>query len=1119
MAEDYNKLKNQILVGNNAKTIRDHLVELENNPKNHQRRWFWELLQNAKDVYVKGRPLKVKLILEGDKLIFMHNGAPFDAEELIHIIFHGSTKDQLEGKTGKFGTGFMTTHLLSKVVDVTGNDKIGAYVDFKLDRSAHDVNTLKEALDVAYETLIGQLNERKVVDMGEFPTRFTYHLSDKTRKVAEDGIAELKLIASTVLAFNDTIQAIEVIENGSPWIINVLSRDTYGENIGSKVVCAINDIKLPTSNLVYVSKEDLQISVLIDAEKDYIRPLPANIPRIFLDFPLFGSEHIGLPIIINSKSFQPLRERTGIYLNPADTEGTHALENQTLITEAMEVFPSLCDKLSDLGCLDLMYLFDFRCPQILDWLDGDFMKKLYLKALKEFFDIPVIPFPDDEHKVSLKSLNNLLLPVLPDDYQQSLPSFYNLVAILFPVQVPEKNEWVVWNDFRQNWKSIDNELTLLSFDYGCTELLAYIESEKVYSVFWSKHFQLESDGIKWLNQLYELVGLTEQSNLLKSKQSIPNQKGKFVALNPEKLNIDAILDEELKDIADLTGWDVRESLVMSSIDSLDESLAPEKLKEFLTKLIAKVTDNKNELVTIRDATRNPLTRLTSWCFDNDQQKLLSIPFIFSNDKDDNPKAEARLLSTEEKILVPVEWWPVGLNTYDQLVSQRFLMSQIYNQILSPEKIQILSDLNVVYLSPLIYDAQVLKRDEIIDLMTPEAQAKLPADQETEFEEKSITVAKLVWFESGDDHSILKRTRDSKKKTGALVRFLVTQLILADPSWTQTAEVESTKGEKYLIHPCFWLYRLFNNTWVSVGSRKNESANAQNMTPYVRDLKLTGNLLMPEVRKFFGVLNISVTDILKNIKYGDSEIKRDEWESAIVSILHSDVDPKDAAAMVNDSAVVQFYKDRKAEREFVENNQQIGKLFEQKFRELFEKPEHQSAGLIIRRVHVGRDYEVAITNDLLNNEKKEELFEVAKGNQKLLLELKATKMDRVGMTTPQVELALKTVEENGLYTLVVFPYITKEDITLENVEQKCRFVVDIAASLVEPYSNKKSLDNKVEIETHRSDVAISCRYEDVKFSIMDSLWGDEKTFETFKPWLFNNISQSSNAFENSRGDES
>jgi hypothetical protein len=44
MAEDYNNLKNQILVGNNAKTIRDHLVEQDNNPKNHQRRWFWELL-------------------------------------------------------------------------------------------------------------------------------------------------------------------------------------------------------------------------------------------------------------------------------------------------------------------------------------------------------------------------------------------------------------------------------------------------------------------------------------------------------------------------------------------------------------------------------------------------------------------------------------------------------------------------------------------------------------------------------------------------------------------------------------------------------------------------------------------------------------------------------------------------------------------------------------------------------------------------------------------------------------------------------------------------------------------------------------------------------------------
>jgi HSP90 family molecular chaperone len=53
----------------------------------------------------------------------MHNGTPFEEFSLNHLFFKKtSKKDKVEGKPtiGNFGTGFLTTHLLSKRIEISG---------------------------------------------------------------------------------------------------------------------------------------------------------------------------------------------------------------------------------------------------------------------------------------------------------------------------------------------------------------------------------------------------------------------------------------------------------------------------------------------------------------------------------------------------------------------------------------------------------------------------------------------------------------------------------------------------------------------------------------------------------------------------------------------------------------------------------------------------------------------------------------------------------------------------------------------------------------------------------------------------------------------------------------
>ena len=112
--------RDNALISNNAQTIYDNLNEIINLGGNEKRRWLWELMQNAKDSASEEKKINIKVEILDDIVNFFHDGMPFKDEEVIHLIYLGLTKKDLEDKTGKFGTGFLTTHLLSKKVSVKG---------------------------------------------------------------------------------------------------------------------------------------------------------------------------------------------------------------------------------------------------------------------------------------------------------------------------------------------------------------------------------------------------------------------------------------------------------------------------------------------------------------------------------------------------------------------------------------------------------------------------------------------------------------------------------------------------------------------------------------------------------------------------------------------------------------------------------------------------------------------------------------------------------------------------------------------------------------------------------------------------------------------------------------
>jgi len=140
-----------------ADKIRTTLSTIKNNPNVSSRRWVWELMQNATDVRYEDKKISVKIILNEDKLEFKHNGKYFGINNILGILQQVSSKNSLnlEGQTGKFGTGFIGTHLLSDIIDIKGILKVNEN-DFKefqirLDRSEKSSEELAKNVEKSIE--------------------------------------------------------------------------------------------------------------------------------------------------------------------------------------------------------------------------------------------------------------------------------------------------------------------------------------------------------------------------------------------------------------------------------------------------------------------------------------------------------------------------------------------------------------------------------------------------------------------------------------------------------------------------------------------------------------------------------------------------------------------------------------------------------------------------------------------------------------------------------------------------------------------------------------------------------------------------------------------------------
>ncbi len=547
-----------------ADKIVQTLSKVRNKESLTSKRWLWELLQNAKDIPNRFGAVRVVIELSGDKVKFSHNGDPFTLNNVISLIQQVSSKSSTnedEEVTGKFGTGFISTHIISPKILVRGvvNYK-GAYrqLSMELDREGNSSETLMPKIESALR-FIDQIEDEMLFHVipdyqelrheSSMDSSFTYELgNEKSKSFALTGITDLQNTMPQTLANVTFLGAIKAITPDG--IIEYKKTKIQFEPHITGYEIESTDAE--TKKFLVFGGEDISlIAEVVSWEPLSLEENFAKGPNLYRDFPLIGSNKFHFPFIISSSFFNPTEDRDCLVLNSAEDD---SLKNRELIESAISLAIEFSKWLIDKQAQNLYTCFHSRIPEPKeDWTEES---KLWFTNLQVKWRNTLRGMPLIETSSGLRlTVEESIFPEYGDSEDARL-KFYDIALALYGEhKIPSKKLLLGClqalgpksKEARQTW---GEQLSL-----GIDELLRYISSFENEASILTKHFSQDRVAFSmWISEVLGFVETHGESSLLDVYAIIPSQSGQFLRLkNVYAEEHGELLSDDLIDILAIFG--------------------------------------------------------------------------------------------------------------------------------------------------------------------------------------------------------------------------------------------------------------------------------------------------------------------------------------------------------------------------------------------------------------------------------------------------------------------------------------------------------------------------------------------------------------------------------------
>ena len=1021
------ELKDRVLSENTAQGILIHLRNNESDREGRQRRWVWELLQNARDASSDDVTRLVASIKVGDsELVFRHNGRGFTADEVAHLIFHGSTKVDDESTIGQYGSGFLTTHLLSPEIDVSGHLNDGSPFGFCLKREISSVGALSESMDQALDEFYASVDSDMEATSGGFTTCFRYPLSIDSANIVKEGIETLRRCAPFVVVFNRQFRRIDIEAQDETMRFEVIERCQLQQEGLQRVTVGVRDgDTLSEREYILAQGERSSVTIPMEPSEDGSTCLPLeDIPKLFLGFPLLGTENFSFPTVVNSFEFAPTEDRDGVYLGQGHDERNYT--NQAIIEEACALHVKLIQFAAESRWKNVHMLAGI--PPISEptsassiWLQGQLEQ-----LVEQIRETPAVLCGKEP-----TAPEDAILPVAGNDVGvETLWSLLNEVED-FRRHLPQRNEAAGWCDAIESWEAVKGcESTSFGEVVDGAKLVSHIECETLNNL----QGLLREDvcSIEWLNRLYAFLKDDSFDGLIRERCFILDQAGRLDKLS--NLYRDAGVDDDLKDIADeLLKLRVRESLRDSRLTSLADEVGK---GDYGNEDVAqKIIDALKRLCltnALTDGFAQASPRMLAWIVAQQEWSyLIGFP-AFSVGPDDG-RREALWLGQQGEDnadipLAPVKAWAEGLQQFVDLFPWRHIVADAFYSVMpAPDIWQTLNTQGYVR------TGVVLTSDRSIGEFLPDE--PLPEGEEHTAVE-TVAVTDLV-FLSKDRIGIMARVRDSQDRARLFWRFLTEWLVAHDIESLDPKIAKCECGDCHRYYPASWLVPLVRNRWVPQGNDIRDHATAQSLAKLLRDDWTPASLSETSLSvKLLEAMQITRLNLMREFVVSDDE-SRAILDNAMTGILASTKGDLSHVSqfvedMKTDKDLPDYLAERRKRRQKVHENQRLGKRVEELVKESLE-----GEGFIVKPTGIGSDF--VIEHDLI--EEGEEIgIELSRNDQKWLVEVKATRDQRVRMTAKQAETAAEKGE--GFLLCVVPAGEDQTNLEKDDVSANMRFVQNI-----------------------------------------------------------------------------
>lgn len=556
--------------------VQNRLRQLNEPAENDCKRWVWELIQNAKDSIAQDEnrhSVDIKLIVRDKEVRFSHNGAPFTAKAQLGLLYkYSEGKVNNSESTGRFGTGFLTTHTLSKIVSIEG-DVYTADTNNSL--CGFSATMYRDGIDEP-ELLEGVKKMRASMTFTQETnnwTTYTYHLrTPQNENALRLGLENfISNIAQTML-FCKELNSVELDNNGIMTKIirkerHLLENEIYlsefeinGETCHTRRFIH-KSLKKHNEDLSKRFKTDRYIRLTATIEIDSKNNILENedTPSHFCVLPLVGSEKHIMPIYLNSPDFEPDSERESLILIGEDiladkdviSEGGI---NRLILKESIELYDSLVSYFSVNGYHKLYLLAKGlkRLPKFeknfnKEWFEKEIINP-YREVLKKYSVV--------ETKIGNQTLfteegtHNIRIPKGSNIENQS--KVYNLSAEIFPDNLPLE-------DIAKNWAELAwKECGLFEIDDLCDYIA---DKENI------RNLLVSSNQFDWLNSFLTFIKESDES-LFKKYALIPNRNGDFVSLENEDFAEGIGLSDYMIKVLNDLGEDLTPILLNNNISAI-----------------------------------------------------------------------------------------------------------------------------------------------------------------------------------------------------------------------------------------------------------------------------------------------------------------------------------------------------------------------------------------------------------------------------------------------------------------------------------------------------------------------------------------------------------------------